>query len=123
MKASCSAPGELLQTLADHVAQSAKETLDISPELAEAHGNEVALLMANVWGGQVLYMPKGIHLQASKLHQQIFDEWTGRNQRELAMKHSLSLAFVYKIVKRMRQAVIARDQGDLFASYKEDDDE
>lgn len=114
MKEPCSAPGDLLQALAGHVAQSAKETLDISPELAEAHGSEVAMLMATVWGGQVLYMPKGIHLQASKLHQQIFDEWTGRNQREIAMKHNISLAFVYKVVKRMRLAVIARNQRDLF---------
>lgn len=120
MKAPCSAPGELLQALADHVAQSAKDTLDISPELAEAHGNEVAMLMATVWGGQMLYMPKGIHLQASKLHQLLFDEFTGRNQRELARKHNLSLAFVYKVIKRMRLAVVARDQGDLFASYVEE---
>ncbi|MCO7612907.1 Mor transcription activator family protein [Pseudomonas protegens] len=123
MKAPCSAPGEFLQTLADHVAQSAKETLGVGPELAEAHGNEVAMLMATVWGGQVLYMPKGIHLQASKLHQQLFDEFSGRNQRELARKHNLSLAFVYKVIKRMRLAIIARDQGDLFASLEEDDEE
>ncbi|MBC2658326.1 DNA-binding protein [Pseudomonas sp. MSSRFD41] len=123
MKAPCNAPGELLQTLAEHVAQSARDTLDVSPELAEAHGSEVAMLMANVWGGQVLYMPKGIHLQASKLHQQLFDECTGRNQRELARKYNVSLAFVYKVVKRMRLAVIARDQGDLFASFEVDDEE
>jgi len=111
MKEPSSTAGELLQTLADHVAQSAKETLNISPELAEAHGNEVAMQMAAIWGGQQLYMPKGIHVQASKLHQQIFEEWTGRNHREIARKHNLSLAFVYKVVKRMRLAVVARDQG------------
>ncbi|WP_329959868.1 hypothetical protein [Pseudomonas fluorescens] len=36
------------------------------------------------------------------------------------MKHNLSLAFVYKVIKRMRLAVVARDQGDLFASYEEE---
>jgi Mor family transcriptional regulator len=120
MKEPNSTAGELLQTLADHVALSAKETLDISPELAEAHGNEVAMQMATIWGGQQLYMPKGIHIQASKLHQQIFDEWKGRNHREIAMKHNLSLAFVYKVIKRMRLAVVARDQGDLFTPYEEE---
>lgn len=116
MKENSSTAGDLLQALADHVAQSAKETLQISDEQAEAHGIEVAMQMASVWGGQQLYIPKGIHLQASKLHQQIFDEWKGRNQREIAMKHGISLAFVYKVIKRMRLAVIARDQGDLFHS-------
>ncbi|MBH8611916.1 DNA-binding protein [Pseudomonas mohnii] len=115
MKEPSSAAGELLQTLADHVAQSAKETLHVSDELAEAHGAEVAIQMATVWGGQQVYMPKGIHVQASKLHQQIFDEWKGRNHREIAMKHNISLAFVYRVVKRMRLAVITRNQGDLFA--------
>ena len=117
MKEPSSTAGELLQTLADHVTQSAKETLHVSDELAEAHGIEVAMQMATVWGGQQLYMPKGIHIQASKMHQQIFDEWKGRNHREIAMKYNISLAFVYKVVKRMRQAVIARDQGDLFATH------
>lgn len=120
MKEPSSTAGELLQTLADHVAWSAKETLNISPELAEAHGNEVAMQMAAIWGGQQLYMPKGIHVQASKLHQQFFEEWTGQNHREIARKHNLSLAFVYKVVKRMRLAVVAHDQGDLFHSHLED---
>lgn len=114
MKESSSTAGDLLQALADHIASSAKETLHVSDEVAEAHGVEVAMQMAAVWGGQQLYIPKGIHLQASKLHQQIFDEWKGRNQREIAMRHGISLAFVYKVIKRMRLAVIARDQGDLF---------
>lgn len=119
MKESSTA-GDLLQALADHVTKSAKETLAVSDEAAEAHGVEVAMQMAAVWGGQLLYIPKGIHLQASKLHQQIFDEWTGRNHREIAMKHGVSLAFVYKIVKRMRLAVIARNQGDLFHGSQEE---
>ncbi|SEN56576.1 Mor transcription activator family protein [Pseudomonas sp. ok272] len=84
MKEPSSAAGELLQTLADHVAQSAKETLHVSDELAEAHGAEVARQMATVWGGQQVYMPEGIHVQASKLHQQIFDEWKGVIRSTLA---------------------------------------
>ncbi|HCG0972583.1 TPA: hypothetical protein NJF78_003306 [Pseudomonas aeruginosa] len=54
-----STAGELLAALADHVAQSAIETLHVNPELAEAHGSEVAAQMAQVWGGQQLYVPKG----------------------------------------------------------------
>ncbi|MDD0973840.1 Mor transcription activator family protein [Pseudomonas fontis] len=119
MKEISSTAGDLLQALADHVSQSAKETLQISDEQADAHGIEVAMHMASVWGGQQLYIPMGIHLQASKLHQQIFDEWKGRNHREIAMKHGISLAFVYKVIKRMRLAVIARDQGDLFHNHLE----
>ncbi|PXZ96243.1 DNA-binding protein, partial [Pseudomonas aeruginosa] len=41
-----STAGELLAALADHVAQSAIETLHVNPELAEAHGSEVAAQMA-----------------------------------------------------------------------------
>ncbi|MBG5824740.1 hypothetical protein GHW10_30155 [Pseudomonas aeruginosa] len=75
VRTSGSTAGELLAALADHVAQSAIETLHVNPELAEAHGSEVAAQMAQVWGGQQLYVPKGVHVQVSKLHQQLFD-WT-----------------------------------------------
>lgn len=107
-----STAGELLQTHG--------KTQNISPELAEANGNEVAMQMATIWGRQQLYMPKDIHVQASKLHQQIFDEWSGRNYRVIAMNHNLLLAFVYKVIKSMLLAVVAREQGDLFASYDEE---
>lgn len=122
VRAPNSTAGEMLAALADHVAQSAIETLHVSPELAEAHGSEVAAQMAQVWGGQQLYVPKGVSVQASKLHQQLFDEFTGRNQRELAMKHNVTLQFVYRVLKRMRLAFIARNQGDLFHSYLDEEE-
>ncbi|HHR0444953.1 TPA: Mor transcription activator family protein [Pseudomonas aeruginosa] len=117
-----STAGELLAALADHVARSAIETLHVSPELAEAHGSEVAAQMAQVWGGQQLYVPKGVHVQASKLHQQLFDEFNGRNHRALAMKYNVSLQFVYQVVKRLRLAFIAQNQGDLFHHPVEDEE-
>ncbi|MBG5823779.1 hypothetical protein GHW10_25230 [Pseudomonas aeruginosa] len=50
------------------------------------------------------------------------DEFTGRNQRELAMKHNVSLQFVYRVLKRMRLAFIARNQGDLFHSHLDEEE-
>ncbi|TEB97099.1 DNA-binding protein, partial [Pseudomonas aeruginosa] len=54
--------------------------------------------------------------------QQLFDEFTGRNQRELAMKHNVTLQFVYRVLKRMRLAFIARNQGDLFHSHLDEEE-
>lgn len=115
MREAQGAAGDLLKALADHVAETAKQTLEVDDDLAEALGHEVATLMAQVWGGQQLYMPKGVCLQASKLHQKIYDDWTGRNHREVARKHNVSLQFVYRVVKRIRAATIALNQHDLFA--------
>ncbi|MDT4884111.1 Mor transcription activator family protein [compost metagenome] len=62
----------------------------------------------------MVYIPKGVSIQASKLHQQIYDDWTGHNHHEVATKHGVSVQYVYRVIKRMRAVIIARDQGDLF---------
>jgi Mor family transcriptional regulator len=106
---------DLLSEAVDPIARALQESLGVSAELAEAASVEVTMLFAHLWGGQVVYIPKGVSIQASKLHQQIFDDWSGRNHHEVATKHGVSVQYVYRVVKRMRALIIARDQHDLFA--------
>lgn len=105
---------DLLSETIEPMAKIIQETLGVTNELAEATSVEITTLLAHLWGGQVVYVPKGVCIQASKLHQKIFEDWTGRNHHEVATKHGVSVQHVYKVVKRMRLAVIARDQHDLF---------
>lgn len=105
---------DLLSEAVEPIAKVIRETLGVSPELAEATSVEITTLFAFLWGGQVVYVPKGVFIQASKLHQKIYDDFTGRNHHQVAKKHGVSVQHVYTVVKRMRLAIIARDQGDLF---------
>ena len=42
-------------------------------------------------------------------------DFTGANHSELARKYGVSLQWIYKIVKTVRQEELARRQGDMFA--------
>lgn len=106
---------DLLTEAVEPIAKALRESLGVSEEMAEAASVEVTLLFAHLWGGQVIYIPKGVSIQASKLHQQIYDDFTGRNHHQVATKHNVSVQYVYRVIKRMRAAIIARDQRDLFA--------
>lgn len=102
------------------VSEAARETLGASEETASALGTDVAMRMIEQWGGQQLYMPKGIRIEASRLHQQIYQEWKGRNHRKLARKFGISLQFVYRVIKVMRKADLNRRQGDMFGPASND---
>lgn len=98
------------------MAKVIQESLGVSAEVAEATSVEITTLFAHLWGGQVVYIPKGVSIQTSKLHQQIYDDCNGRNHHEVATKHGVCVQLVYKVVKRMRLAIIAPNQRDLFAA-------
>lgn len=105
--------GDLLSETIEPVAKVIQESLDVSAELAEATSVEITTLPAHLWGGQVVYIPKGVSIQTSKLYQQIYDDWKGRNHDEVATKHGVCVQLVYKVVKQMRLAIIAGNQRDL----------
>ena len=98
---------DCLYTEAEVEAAIARVGVQINAELAESTSVEITMLFAHLWGGQVIYVPKGVLIQASKMHQKIFDDWTGRNHHEVAKKYGVSVQYVYRIVKRMRLAIIA----------------
>ncbi|APC14561.1 DNA-binding protein [Pseudomonas frederiksbergensis] len=110
---------DLLSETIEPMAKVIQESLGVSADLAEATSVEITTLFAHLWGGQVVYVPKGVCIQASRLHQKIYDDFTGRNHHEVATKHGVSVQQVYRVVKRMRLAIIARNQRDLFVPDEE----
>jgi Mor family transcriptional regulator len=105
---------ELLIDLAQHVAHALGELIDVDSEQAEHVGKEVADRMAAHWGGQNIYFPMGLSIKLSRRDRQIYDDFNGSNQSELARKYGVSLQWVYKIIKAVRKEDIARRQGDMF---------
>ncbi len=113
---------ELLVDLAQHVAFALTELLGIDQERAEHAGREIANRMAAHWGGQNIYFPMGLSYKLSQRDQQIFDEFNGINHSELARKYGVSLQWIYKIVKTVRQEEIAKRQGKLFTDQDDQPD-
>jgi Mor family transcriptional regulator len=105
---------ELLVDLAQHVAHALMELAGIERERAEQLGREIADRMAAHWGGQNIYFPMGLSYKLSRRDRQIYDEFTGDNQSELARRHTVSLQWVYKIIKAVHREEVAKRQGRLF---------
>jgi Mor family transcriptional regulator len=105
---------ELLVDLADQCAVALKEIAGLDVDAAAQVGREIADRMAAHWGGQNIYFPMGLSYKLSQRDRQIFDEFNGVNHSDLARKYRVSLQWVYKIVKTVRRAEIARRQSDLF---------
>ena len=105
---------ELLVDMAQHVSSALTELLGIASDKAEHVGQEIANRMAAHWGGQNIYFPMGLSYKLSQRDRLIYDEFNGSNHSELARKHGVSLQWIYKIIKTVRQEEIYRRQGGLF---------
>ncbi len=105
---------ELLVDLADHVSFTLVELLAMDQDKARQVGVEIADRMATHWGGQNVYFPMGLSYRLSRRDREIYDEFNGTNHSDLARKYGVSLQWIYKIVKAVRQEETARRQGDMF---------
>lgn len=105
---------ELLVDLAEQCSVALRETAGMDKDKAEQVGREIADRMASHWGGQNIYFPMGLSYKLSQRDRQIYDDFTGSNHSELARKYGVSLQWIYKIVKTVRQEEMARRQGDMF---------
>lgn len=93
----------LLADLADRLADRAKKELKIPRARAEEFGADVADDIAEVWGGQNFYIPMDMIAKARSRDEELYDEFTGDNHNELALKYGLSVQHVYRIVRRVRE--------------------
>jgi len=105
---------ELLIDLAQNIAHVLAELIELDQERGEHVGQEVANRMSAHWGGQLIYFPIGTAIKLSARDLAIWNDFTGQNHSDLARKYGVSLQWIYKIVKAMRQADLARRQGGLF---------
>ena len=107
---------ELLTDLADQCARILQETAGLEQDKAEQTGREIANRMATHWGGQNIYFPMGLSYKLSQRDRLIFADFDGTNHGELARKYGVSLQWIYKIVKNMRQEEVAKQQGKTLSS-------
>lgn len=76
------------------------------------------------FGGSMVYIPKGDASQRDQRDQAILREFDGRNHRDLAIRHNLSLKQVYAVIARTKKngaadATTARDtQGQKSAARR-----
>lgn len=108
---------ELLQDLADKLAAQAQHMLGISEAKAKHFAQEAAGRVADDWGGQNVYIPMDLVGRLSERNFQMYREFTGNNQSDLATKYGLSVQCVYRILKVQKQLRMPK-QASLLSSAK-----
>lgn len=105
---------EILTDLANRVTSLARSGLEIDDEDARQLGIEVAIKIAQDWGGASIYVPSNLQVNIANRDMALYKEFNGHNQNALARKYKISSVWVYKIIKRVRQQLQEKQQNRLF---------
>lgn len=108
---------ELLQDLAAKLERTAQEQLGVPAEKARLFATEAVGLIADDWGGQLIYVPMNAVGRRTQRNLNIWKEFRGDNHAELATRHGLCIQRIYEIIKAM-QRLHAPKQGSLLESAK-----
>jgi Mor family transcriptional regulator len=111
---------ELLQDLADKLAEQAQQMLGVTPDMARRFAQEAAGRVADDWGGQNIYVPMDMVGRRSERNDRLYREFNGENAAELSTKYRLSIQCVYRIIKIQRRLRMPR-QASLLAAPKDND--
>ena len=103
---------ELLRDLVDAVARSLAGA-GIEPGRARAAAETAAELVRELYGGQLVYVPKGHSMHTRRRWQALWEAFTGDNQMELARQYGMSYQQVYRVLKVMQTQHRKRVQPEL----------
>lgn len=109
---------ELLHELAGIVAHQVELT-GVDAERARAIGEAVVDLVRDHYGGQIVYITKGMSEATRRRWEQIWQRFNGSNHDTLATEFGISVPQLYRIVAYMRMEERKRRQGRLFPESEE----
>jgi len=105
---------ELMRDLLDKSADILQKQINMPPEEAKLAALAIVKQLAKDWGGQQVYIPKSMMLELDERDRQIYKEFTGTNQPQLAKKYNMSVVRVYQILDFVRTSNFLKSQQDLF---------
>jgi Mor family transcriptional regulator len=107
---------QLLTELASVVARVLTEN-ELADDRAAAIAATVVDHVTDLYGGQVIYVPKAARQKTHRRWQAMWEEFTGHNHAELARKYGMGVHAVYKALAVMRAESSKRVYGgqDLFS--------
>lgn len=105
---------ELLNHLYSKVIELSTREANLDEATAKSLAVSISKTLVEDFGGEVIYIPKGILIPLSGRDWAIYNEFKGDNHKALARKYKVSVAWVYQILKRVHKQEISKRQGDLF---------
>lgn len=104
---------ELIRDLEAQTVAYLMAALPLEHSQAVAVSKRLSRHLTDNWGGQLIYIPKNQGGKLDERDKQIYAEFNGSNHFELAKKYDLAVQQIYKIVKMVGQAEMAKRQGSL----------
>ena len=105
---------EFLLDLVHHSADALRGA-GLPPETAKNVAIEIATRIAEQWGGQDIYCPKGtwngrapLCFKIEERDWKIFHEFDGTNRREICDRHDVSVPRLYQILSDCRKKILER---------------
>ena len=81
---------------------------------AAVDARDRCVLLADYFGGRMVYMPTGERLHQALRDAMIWTEFRGNNHLALAEKYDLTVVRVYQILAEQRSLMVKERQGKLF---------
>ncbi len=106
---------EMLDELREELA-AAMEEFDVPPTVARDVAWKVVEKTRKNWGGQLVYIPKGLEFELTQRDLEIYKRYNGANMTKLCRAYGVSSRRIYHILAAMHE----RSQGKLFEEKKED---
>lgn len=104
---------EILADLAEQIARSLVSR-GMATDIAADLGRESAEHIRRHWGGQLVYISKGVAFILSKRDMEIWEKWNGRNTLELCREYEITLQRLYQILNARREREVKKRQVRLF---------
>lgn len=103
---------EVLIEIAELVAAKLKPLLPgpDNDEACKQLGFDVAEHIRQHHAGEMMYFPRGRKFEANRLHESIWEKFTGRNVPELAKEFKMTEPSIYRILKFMQVRQTRRNQ-------------
>jgi Mor family transcriptional regulator len=103
----------LLDDVASYISTLLVRIGVLGEEQAEWAGQEASLELAKAWGGQLVYVPMTLAHERQLRDHKVWAEFNGHNHAELAQKYAISVPWVYRIIRRMRDVESRNKQMEL----------
>lgn len=91
----------------------------VADGLDKAKADDIALMAADRvrhnYGGEEIYIPRGVALIIERRDAEVFAKFDGSNHFLLAHEYNLTVRQIYTIVERVRRADFAKRQMGLFS--------
>ena len=99
----------LVELIALVKAELKRQGVDDQEKMVE----KIILAISHYMGGRAIYLPNGNRIKVALRDYAIYDEFNGKNLKQLSQRYGLSEPHIYDIIRKQRSIIKKRHQPEL----------